>query len=181
MLTINNYKLIEYMNQPPEVIELYLVMLRYIKPLETKQKVLNMSLEDVEFIRTSINSSEDLSLIKIVSMVQELSEEEVLDLKIIEFFGLLNSIRKQFNTILDAEETAFTPSEVNVKWEMADGARRMAKFGIYNTLESLSGGDALKYKRYLDMPYSEVFTILLMRKEYSDIQAEMRRNKTKIE
>ena len=72
-----------------------------------------------------------------------------------------------------------TPSSLNVKWETVDGSARMAKFGIYNTLESLSGGDALKYKKYMEMEYSEVFTILLMRKTASDLQTEMNKIKTK--
>lgn len=178
-MIIENFKLIEYLNQPPELVEKYLIALRYIKPIETKQEIHNMSLRNVELIKTTIDSGNDLDLIEIISKVQNCKKEEILDLKIIEFFGLLNSVRKQLEKILAAEENALTPSEVNVKFEMVDGAKRMSKFGIYNTLESLSGGDALKYEAYMNMTYSEVFTILLMRKTASDIQNEMNKLKTK--
>lgn len=83
------------------------------------------------------------------------------------------------NAIFSAEEARLTPSEVNVKWEMVNGSEKMSKFGIYNTLESLSGHDALKYKKYMNMNYSEVFTILYMRKTAAELQAEMDKIKLK--
>ena len=178
-MEIKNFKLIEYLNQPPKLIEEYLIVLRYIKPIETKQEIHFMSLRNVELIKTTIDSGNDLDLIEIISKVQNCTKEEVLDIPIIEFFGLLNSVRQQLEKIIAAEENALTPSEVNVKFEIVDGMKRMSKFGIYNTLESLSGGDALKYEAYMNMTYSEIFTILLMRKTASDIQNEMNKLKTK--
>jgi hypothetical protein len=178
-MIIDNFKLIEYLNQPPEVIEQYLIALRYLKPKETEQQLYKMKLKEVEEIKQDIDSGEDRDLIKIVALVQNCTQEEVLDFKIIDFFGLLNSIREQIKVILTAEENAFTPSKLNVKWEMVNGAERMSKFGIYNTLESLSNGDATKYEYFMNMEYSEVFTILLMRKTASDISQEMNEIKTK--
>lgn len=178
-MIIENFKLIEYLNQPPEVIEKYLIALRYVKPGETVQEIYHMKLKHVEMIKNTIDSGEDTDLIEIVSKVQKCTKEDVLDIPIIEFFSLLNSIRKQLKVILTAEDNALSPSEINVKWEMVEGTERMSKFGIYNTLESLSGGDALKYKQYMNMSYSEVFTILLMRKTAADIQREMNKIKTK--
>ncbi|MGD2113429.1 MAG: hypothetical protein PVG07_00140 [Acidobacteriota bacterium] len=161
------------------MIEQYLIALRYLKPKETEQQLYKMKLKEVEEIKQDIDSGEDRDLIKIVALVQNCTQEEVLDFKIIDFFGLLNSIREQIKVILTAEENAFTPSKLNVKWEMVNGAERMSKFGIYNTLESLSNGDATKYEYFMNMEYSEVFTILLMRKTASDISQEMNEIKTK--
>lgn len=177
-MIIENFKLIEYLNQPIEVIEKYLIALRYLKPIETEQEVYNMTLGEVEFIKNNIDSGEDANLIEIVSKVQKCTKEEVLDIKIIKFFGLINSIREQLKVILTAEENALTPNEVNMKWELVEGSQRMSKFGIYNTLESLSGGDPLKYEAIMNMTYSEVFTILLMRKTASEIQSEMNKLET---
>ena len=56
---------------------------------------------------------------------------------------------------------------------MVEGSQRMSKFGIYNTLENLSGGDILKYKEIKNLKYSEVFMVLLMKKTASDIRADM--------
>ena len=171
-MTIENFKLIEFLNQSPELIQEYIIALRYIKAKETKRKVLLMKLKHVEYLKENVNSGNDLDLIKVVAKVQKCTKEIVLDMPIIEFFGILNSIREQIKVIVTAEVNALTP-EVNLKWDIANGAERMAKFGIYNTLESLSGGNALEYKAYMNMTYSEVFTILLMRKTSSDIQREM--------
>ena len=178
-MKITNYKLIEFMNQPPELVQEYLVALRYLKPRETAREVFSMKLKEVEMIKRTLNSGEDRDLLKIVAAVQDISEEVVLDLPIIEFFGLIASIREQMKVINQAEENGLKPSHINVKWEAVNGSERMARFGIYNTLESLSGGDATKYDFYMNMDYSEVFTILLMRKTASDLQHEMNQIKTK--
>lgn len=178
-MIIENFKLIEYLNQPPEVVEGYLVALRYLKPRETKREVFNMKLKHVEMIKQTIDSGSNKDLIVIVSKVQRITEEAVLDLPIVEFFGILASIREQLKVIVTAEQNGLTPSISNYKWEAVQGSERMSKFGIYNTLESLSGGDALKYKAYMNMNYAEVFTILLMRKTASELQHEMNQIKTK--
>jgi len=179
MIEIENFKLIDLLNQEQDLIQNYVVALRYVKPKETKRDLFNMKLKHVELVKQTIDSGEDRDLIKIISKVQKCTEEEVLDFPIIEFFGLLNSIREQLNLIVTAEENALTPSESNLKWEAVNGGERMAKFGIYNTLEMLSGGDATKYSHYMNMAYSEVFTILLMRKTASDLSHEMGKIKTK--
>ena len=178
-MIIENFKLIEYLNQTPEVIEKYLIALRYVKPVETKREIFHMKLKHVELIKDTINSGNDNDLVKIVSKVQKCTKEKVVDLPIIKFFGILNSIKEQLKVIIKAEENSLTPNGVDMKYEIVEGAKRMSRFGIYNTLESLSGGDALKYKAYMNTSYSEIFTILLMRKTASDIQREMETIKTK--
>lgn len=172
-MEIENFKLIDFLKQEKELIEKYLLILRYINPKKTKREILKMKLKHVELIKKTLNSGNDKDLIKIVSKVQKITTKEVKNLEIIEFFGLVNSIQKQLITISDAELNALTPSEVDLKYEMVEGSQRMAEFGIYNTLESLSNGNALQYKKYMNMEYAEIFTILLMRKTASDIQREM--------
>lgn len=178
-MKITNFKLVDYLNQPSELINEYAVALRYIKPKPTKKEVFHMKLKHVDFIKRNLYSKNDVDLLGIVSRVQKISKSKVLDMEIIDFFGIINSIKEQMNTILSAEETSLTPAEVNVKWEMVNGSERMSIFGIYNTLESLSGRDALKYKKYMNMNYSEVFTILYMRKTAAELAAEMDKIKTK--
>jgi len=178
-MEITNYKLKEFLKQEPDLIQNYVVALRYLKPRETKREIFNMKLKHVEMIKQTIDSGNDADLIAIVAKVQKCNEEEVLEMKIIDFFGIVGSIRKQMKVIVTAEENGLTPSHTDFKWEAVNGSERMSKFGIYNTLESLSGGDALKYKAYMNMSYSEVFTILLMRKTASDLQREMNQIKTK--
>ena len=178
-MEIENFKLIDFFKQPPELISKYITILRYIPAKKTKRAIFNMKLKHVEKIKQTINSDEDNDLIVIVSKVQKITEEAVFDLPIIEFFGIVSSIRGQMKVITAAEENGLTSSHTDFKWESVNGSERMAKFGIYNTLESLSGGDALKYKYYMNMNYYEIFTILLMRKTAADLQREMSLIKTK--
>lgn len=178
-MLITNYKLIDFMNQPPELIGQYLVVMKYIRPQATKCRILNMKLKHVEMIKQGINSGDDLDLIRMVSKIQGIKKKAVLELPIIYFFGLIASIKEQVSLIIKAEENGLTPCYTDLKWEAVNGSERMSRFGIYNTLESLSGGDALKYKKYMNMDYSEIFTILLMRKTASELKYEMSQIKTK--
>ena len=170
---IENFTLIEFATKPKELIEEYLIALRYVPARKTKKQLFHMKLKHVEMIKQNINSSEDVDLIKIVAKVQEVKKENIYKLKIIEFFGLLNSIRDQLKQIIEAETTGLTSENIDYKWEMVEGSQRMSKFGIYNTLENLSGGDILKYKEIKNLKYSEVFMVLLMKKTASDIRADM--------
>lgn len=176
-MDIINFTLLEYMNQPPEVIESYLIALRYLKPKETEIELIQMKFEDVEFIKQEIDSTGDKALIEIIAKVQNCTEKKVLDFKILDFFGFLNSVREQLKRIYKAEESLI-PSDVDFKFEAVNGSERLAKFGVLNTLESLSNGDATKYPYFLNLPYAEVFAIMLMRKEASDIRKEMKEIKT---
>jgi hypothetical protein len=167
------------MNQPREVVEKYLIILRHINTVETKRQLFNMKLKHVEFVKNNMNSNDDKDMIEIVSKVQKCTNEEALDIPIIEFFGLLNSIRKQLEIIMTAEENALVSSKVNIKWEMVEGSQRMSKFGIYNTLDKLTHKKPHLYKLYMNMIYSEIFTILLKWKTEEEIQEEMNNIKTK--
>lgn len=178
-MQIENFTLLEFLQKPPELIQEYVTALNYIKPLPTRKEIFHMKLKHVEFIKKNIYSDDDGALVDVIAKVQKIEKEEVFNMKIVEFFGILNSIKAQMTKIQLAEQNSLTPTEINLKWEMVEGSERMAKFGLYNTLESLSGGDALKYKKYMQMNYSEIFTILFMRKTASDIAAEMDKIKTK--
>lgn len=172
-MIIENFKLKEFLKQKSSLIEEYIVALQYVKHIETKKEVFHLKLKDVEFIKKNIYSNSDEGLIEVISIVEEIKKKEVFELPIIKFFGLVSSVKKQIEIIARAEETSLSPSEINFKWLAVDGDKIMSKFGIYNTLEALSGGDALKYKKYMDLEYSEIFTILYMRKTLSELNKQM--------
>lgn len=171
---IENFKLSEFLNQDIETIKAYVTILKFIPSQETENEIFHMKLEDVEFFKQNINSSEDSSIIEIVAKVQDIEIEEVLEMEIITFFALLNSIRKQIEKLINAESEMLNPDYVDPRWSAVSGSDRMAKFGIYNTLEMLSNGDILKYQKIMELSYSEVFTVLLMRKTKGDIEREMK-------
>jgi len=177
--TITNYKLKDFLHQSNELREEYTNLLRYSKPKETKNELYKMKLRDVDFIKTTFSNGTDENIIKIVSLVQGISEKAVLNMKITEFFSLVICIGEQIERIIRNEQKVLTSKNPNFKWEAVQGSEKMAKFGIYNTLENLSGGDITKYEYIMDMSYDEVFTILYMKRLKEDLIEEM--NKTIIQ
>ena len=172
-MTIENFTLSEFLQKEPKLIKEYVIALQYLKPIETRKDVFNMKLKHVEFIKKNLYSNSDEALIEIVKRVQKIKKADILNMKIIEFFSIIASVKKQLKIIRDAEASSLTPSEMNFKWIAVDGDAKMSKFGIYNTLESLSGGNALQYKKYMNMVFSEIFTILYMRKTALELQSQM--------
>lgn len=179
-MDIINYKLKSFLKKSRKLIEEYVLVLKYVRPKETNNEIIHMKLKDVEFFKKNIYSNSDKALIKIISMVQNIPEKKVFDYKIVDFFGYVNSVKSQLEVISRAEENSLT-SEPNVKWELVNGAEEMAKFGIYNTLENLSNGNALEYEKYEEMKYSKIFVILHMRNTMNALQRQMEKIKLKNE
>ena len=179
MKEIINFKLKDFLKQDSELIQEYIVALQYVKPVETVKEVFHLKLKHVEHIKQNLFSNEDAELIKIVGRVQGLNIKQVFELKIVEFFGIVASVKVQVDKIAQAEDNTLSPSEINFKWLAVEGDEKMSKFGIYNTLESLSGGDILKYNKIMNLPYSEIFTTLLMKKTANELQKQMDKIKTK--
>lgn len=174
---ITNYKLKEFLKQPIEIIQSHLEVLRYHQAIITKKTIYHLPLKDVEFIKENIGGQDDDKIIEIIEMVQSIRRKDVLNLRITDFFGIFNSIKNQITTIVDAEES-LTSEHINVKWETVEGSKRLSKFGLYNILDSLADGDILKYQSILELPYSDVFTKLLMNKTREDLNHEMSKLKT---
>lgn len=178
-MKIENFKLIDFFNQKPELISEYLVVMKFIKPKETRKPIFEMKLKKVELIKRCLSSGSDRDLINMISKVEKITEENVLDLSIIDFFGLINSVKNQIEMISKAEENGLSSSVLDVKWIAVNGAERMSKFGIYNTLDRLTNKKPHLYKKYMNMIYSEIFMVLLKWKEEEDLNREMDSIKTK--
>ena len=172
-MIIENFKLKNFLKQKKELIEKYVVALQFINPIQTKKEVFHLKLKHVEFIKKNIYSKSDEGLIKVIKIVEGIKKAEVYELPIIKFFGLVASVKKQIEVIAHAEEVSLSSSEINFKWLAVDGDKKMSKFGIYNTLEALSNGDVLKYKKIMNLEYSEIFTVLYMRKTSSELSKQM--------
>ena len=171
--SIKNYTLKEFSSQPQDIIEEYSNLLRFSTVIDTKNEIFKMKLRDVDFIKSSLGSGDDAVLFDIIALVQGIKLVEVLKIRVVEFFGLLASITEQVERIITTESKVLTPANDNAKWELVEGGKKMAKFGIYNTLDSLSGGDITKYEQILDMPYDDIFTIMYMRTVRGDLDQEM--------
>lgn len=178
-MEITNYKLKDFLIQPRELIQEYITILGYAKKIETKKEVFQMKLKHVEMIKENLYSNNDADLIKVIAKVQSTEIKDVLEMPILEFFGILNSVKEQIETIARAEERGLQSNHVNVKWETVQGSKRLAKYGIYNTLKKLAGTKIWEYKKLMNCKYSEVFTLLMLLKDENDIQLDMDQIKSK--
>lgn len=178
-MNIENFTLLEFFNQKKELIQEYTVALSYLKPKKTRCEIFEMKLKHVELIKNGLDSGDDRDLINIISKVQKIKKKEVLDMNIIDFFSLLASVRVQMEVIFKAEQNGLSDSKINLKWLAVEGSERMKKFGIYNTLDKLTNKKPHLYKVYMNMAYSEIFTILLKWKTEEELNNEMSKIKTK--
>lgn len=178
MNNIVNYKLKDFISKTEQEITEYLNIIKYIKPIDTKLDIFSMTLRDVQAIKDYATAGTFEDLIATVMITEELEYKDVINMKIVSFWGKVLSIKEQLETINHQESVALTSETPNFKWEAVDGSNRMSKFGIYNTLDNLSGGDILKYEAILNLPYSDVFTKMYMNRVKGDIEQEMNKLKT---
>jgi hypothetical protein len=54
--------------------------------------------------------------------------------------------------------------------EKAAGIKNFEPFGVINTVNSLAGGDVLKWESIMQLPYEKYFTKLLLNKVESEYQ-----------
>ncbi len=182
MNTITNYKLKDFLKKDDDLINDYVSVLNLVKweDTTTKRPLINLKVKHIESIKEIFSKEfqDDEDLIFCIKKVQKLSEKEVFNLEIKEFFRLKYSIQIQLEDLLLLESNALTNQNTDAKFLAVDGASRLEKFGIYNTLDALAKGDILKYKEILNLSYNLVFTKLLLDKTTNDIQHDMNNIKT---
>lgn len=176
MEDIRNYKLSEFMKQDISLIEEYISVLRLLEPIPTQKKLIELTLGDVEFIKQNIN--EDESLPEILELMHGVKEIDLQNMRIITFYSLLNDIVKQLENIISAEQHHLTPKHTNVKWEAVEGSKRLSVLGVMPMVDTLAGGDILKYDEILDMNYETVFNKLVLDTIRGDLEYEMNKIKT---
>lgn len=123
----------------------------------------------------------DLVLIKTVSLFSDLqiSDKDIEKANLKEFFQTINQINEQFEDIYRLEKSLQGYTDVDLS---NAGADQMNQFGDLNVIDSLAGGDILKWKEVLQLDWWDVYNKLLKDKIEQDIQrryAEIQKNKSK--
>lgn len=200
MEKIINYKLKDFLmlSDVNEILN-YLVLLENLNPLtEIKnptskwwnrkpkrlkiKSVKDLSFGDVTLIRNLINEPELNSLIEIFKMVSELNEKQILNLGIIQFYGIFSFIKQELLEISNWEVNELIDDEdgiVDIHQEMVQAKERMARFGVLNTINSLANDDVTKWDEIQKLPYMTVFTKLKMDMVKNKIQSEIAELKRK--
>ena len=176
MQDINNYKLKNFLKQDEVLIESYSNLLKHLDPVPTKHKLQDLSLRQVETIKQGLNEPDVLP--EVFEYIQEIKKEEFEDIRIVEFYGLLNDITRQIKNLVGMEEQELVSEHSDFKWEAVDGSKRLGVLGILPMIDTLAGGDILKYEQILDLPYLTVFNTLRMRRIQGDIERDMQKVKT---
>ena len=177
MTELNNYTLNEFYNQDSELIQEYMEYLKHLEPVDTKHRIIDLKLNEVEFIKQ--NLSNDDAIPEIIEYVQEVKQEEVGEMKIVEFFGYFHSIREQIETITRMEQEHLISNHVDIRWEAVEGSKKLSVLGILPTVDNLAQGDILKYDAILDLPYLTVFNKLRLDTLKGDLEREMSKVKVK--
>tara|TARA_R110000823_G_scaffold266679_1_gene386418 strand:- start:1172 stop:1726 length:555 start_codon:yes stop_codon:yes gene_type:complete len=175
---IKNYKLKELYRLNRETAVEYISILSYLSPQETAQELFYMSLRKVQEIRDLMQQGRLDDLVDAVVIIQDKPIEDIKELRVVHFFALVSSIRRQVDIIKRGEQAKLNGKSYNQKWEAVNGGDRLAKFGIYNLLDKLADGDILKYEAILDLTYADVFTKLYRDTVMSDIEYEMSKIKS---
>lgn len=169
-MTINNRSLKDFLLKGSQD---EMRLLTHLKPTETKKEVRHLTFMEVQNLKTWLSTGKMEDVLKAVGLVQDVSKEELIKIDIVTFFGILNALKRQLESIVQAEERGLSGGVTNVKWEAVNGSERMQKYGMYNTLDNLSGGDITKWEQIKNLRYSEVFLKLMMDKDKEILSKEM--------
>ncbi|PZR18854.1 MAG: hypothetical protein DI539_16070 [Flavobacterium psychrophilum] len=190
-MKITNYTMKEFLQLTDATkIEEYLLLLKHLHPANSIKdpngnsliikRVDNLSFGKVNQMRDLMFEATLDSVIQAFSILTGIQSDEVSNIRITDFWGVRNRIEKEILEIIEREKI-LTSEETDPVMIEAKVGKRLAKFGVINTLDNLAGGDITKYKEIEDLPYLLVFAKLLREKELAeikiDIEAIQKRNK----
>lgn len=142
-----------------------------------------LSFGDVTMIRSYFNEGTIEGVIKSVKLCSNLTENQILNLPITKFYGIINFMKEDLIQLSNMETNELSDDKsFDINLEAVNANGRMARFGVLNTIDSLAKEDILRWEEIEKLPYMTVFTKLLMDKEKADIQrelAEMQKRKVK--
>lgn len=180
MDSIENFKLSSFLEQSAELVTEYVDYLLWITPEPTEHEIFYLKLRDVQDIKDLMQAGTLDDIIKCVIIADGKTFKELRSMRILQFFAKVNSIKAQMRDILNAEQSSLTSRHNNMKWETVGGSEKLAKFGIYNILDTLAKGDILKHEKILELNYADVFTKLYRDTIIGDLNKDMELIKTEV-
>lgn len=176
MEKIKNFKVKEFLKQDVELVEQYTQLLRLLEPIPTANKIQDLTLREVEFIKMGVKDEE--SLAEVFEYMEGVDNNGFMNLNITTFYGLYNDIINQLENLLGMEKQELISEHSDFKWEAVDGSKRLSVMGVLPMIDNLAGGDVLKYEQILDMPYMTIFNKLRLERIQRDIERDMSKVKT---
>jgi hypothetical protein len=191
METLINYKLSEFIQlKDATLLQDYLVVLELLRPLKAinnpnykwyrkvPKKLLIKAIKDLSFgdvtvIRNNFNEASIDSILESVKMVVDLTDKQIFQLTILEFYGIINYMKSELTDIANMEINELTDDSFDINLETVNANERMSKFGVLNTIDSLAKEDILRWTEIEKLPYMTVFTKLTMDNTKNKIQQEI--------
>jgi hypothetical protein len=97
-------------------------------------------------------------------MVVDISAKSILNITIIEFYGIINYIKSELIEITNMEINELSDDSFDINVEAVNAKERMGKYGCV-TIDSLAKEDILRWVEIEKLPYMTVFTKLRMDNE----------------
>lgn len=142
-------------------------------PIKIKP-VKSLSFGSVTSLRQAFKSGNIEAVCSAVATVTELRKDETFLLPIIDFYGIISSIKRDLEMLINMEINALTDEDDDPIMIEINASERMSKFETLNLINSLANGDVTKWHEVEKLPYMVVFTKLVMDKERADIDKDIR-------
>jgi hypothetical protein len=187
METITNYKIKEFLMLDNDTVEEYMMFLELLQPLDEItvsgktiqiKQVTELLFGEVQETRMCFENPSIEGIFECIALVTGLPIEEVQELPILDFYGILPKIRIGLENIANMEVNELTDEEdddSDILYLSVNASERMARFGILNTINHIAGNDPLKWNEIYKLPYMTVFNWLVINKTTRDIQRDVNR------
>lgn len=202
MEKIVNYKLKDFLKiKDEQLIDDYLLILDSLRPLKqisnpnynlfNKQPkkldikaIRELTFGDVINVRNWINEASIESIFEVYQLITGLTKKQILNLGIIQFYGIFSFIKNELEEIGNIEVNELSDEDdFDINIEAVNAKQRMSRFGVLNTIDSLANGDILKWEHIQKLPYLTVLSKLIMdnlknkiQKEISELQKKQLKN-----
>lgn len=133
-----------------------------------KESITELTFGEVNSIKRQTMSLDSIDKLDVVRMVYK---EEPLRMNVFRFYGCLRFLTLEAERVMKMEQEHWNtePTEHDIKLQQA-GVKELEQFGDLPMIDSLAGGDILRYNDIEKLNYLEVHYILWYRATQANIQ-----------
>ena len=193
MEKITNYRLQDFLLlEDYQLVSDYMDILDLLMPVKSIADPINIGFPSIKIkpvmsltfgqvleIRNYLNSRDIEAVCLVVGLVTGLINDEVFLLPILDFYGIISSVKCDIIQMANMEANELENEDNDPIMFEVNAGERLARFGALNPINSLAGDDITKWDAIQKLPYTTVFTKLKMDKERAainkDIQAIQKR------
>lgn len=169
---MKNISLASFLKLPEEKQRAYVWVLQFVKgepnfkrwgkTYGVAQSITELSFGEVLLLKNLILQGEISSMIEAVKVV--FKTKNPLKMKIVRFYQCVNFLLNEIKKIIKTENIRYRtqPSAYDQKLQEA-GAEELTQFGDLAIIDTLAGGDPLKYEQIEKLPYLQVHFLLWYR------------------